>query len=425
MTVNTKFNGSQNGNEYDVIVIGGGPAGSTTAAFVAQKGFKVLLLERDTFPRFKIGESLMPGTYWTLKRLGVLDKMKTSPFPKKYSVQFYSKSGKASMPFYFIENNPHESSITWQVLRSEFDQMLIENAQENGVEVQQGVSVLDVLFERDRAVGVRAKFPDKSIQEFSAKIIVDASGQSALISRKLKINNPEPKLKKASIYTHLKGGVRDSGIDEGATIIYHTLHQDSWFWYIPLPHNIVSVGVVGSLEYLIQNKKREPQKIFHDELEICPALKPRLKNAKPLFPVKVTKDFSYRAGRIAGEGWVLVGDAFGFLDPIYSSGVFLALKSGEMAADTIREALEKNDFSSTQLGKFGSKYIAGMEAVRKLVYAFYSKNFSFSKFLKQFPDCREELINILIGNVFREEVDGIFNSMGQMCELPKDRGLKL
>ena len=410
---------------HDIIIIGGGPAGSTVAALLAEKNLDVLLFEREKFPRFSIGESLMPGTYWTLKRLGVLDKMKASVFPKKYSVQFYSKSGRASAPFYFFENDEHESSKTWQVLRSEFDQMLLDNAEEKGAEARQGVSVLGVLFEGEKAAGVRAKLPDKSIEEFRAKFIVDASSQSALISRKLKMSSVEPGLKKASIYTHFEGGVRDEGVDAGATIIYHTRNQDSWFWYIPLPNDVVSVGVVGSLDYLLQNRKDDAQKIFDAELEMCPALKPRLENARQLFPFKVTKDFSYRANRLAGDGWVLVGDAFGFLDPIYSSGVFLALKSGEMAADAIVEAFEKNDFSGRQLGKFGSEYVSGMEAIRKLVYAFYTKKFSFAKFLKRFPDCRDEIVNILIGNVFRDEVNGIFKPMAEMCEPPEASELEI
>ena len=154
----------QNKN-YDVVVIGGGPGGTTAATLVAEKGHRVLLLERDKSPQFKVGESLMPATYWTFKRLGIIEKLKDSHFPEKYSVQFYSSSGKASAPFYFYRNDPHESSMTWQVLRSEFDQMLLENAEEKGAEVQRGVSVHEVLFDGEKAVGVRAKRADGRIVE--------------------------------------------------------------------------------------------------------------------------------------------------------------------------------------------------------------------------------------------------------------------
>lgn len=418
---------TQNEN-YDLIVIGGGPGGSTAATLVAEEGHTVLLLERDKSPQFKIGESLMPATYWTFERLGVIEKLKDSHFPQKYSVQFYSSSGKASAPFYFYRNDPHESSMTWQVLRSEFDQMLLENAQEKGTTVRRGVSVHEVLFDGERAVGVRAKLADGRMEDFSAKVIVDSTGQSALISRKLKINTIEPKLKKASIFTHFESGVRDAGIDEGATLILHTESKDSWFWYIPLPYDRVSVGVVGDLDYLLQNRRRSDgslshQAIFDEELAKCPALKPRIADAKQLFPVKVTKDFSYRANRIAGDGWVLVGDAFGFLDPVYSSGLFLALKSGEMAADAINKALEREDLSAEQLGSFGTDFVAGMEAIRKLVYAFYTKDFSFARFLKRFPACQQGIVDILSGNVYRKDVTGIFGPMAEMCTLPEDISL--
>lgn len=405
-------------NTYDVIIIGAGPAGATTAALLAEMKYRTLLLEREKFPRFKIGESLMPGTYWTLQRLGMLDKLKASAFPKKHSVQFYSRTGKASMPFYFFESDPHESSMTWQVLRSEFDVMMVENAAEKGAEVRQETSVLDVLFEGERAKGVRVKSTTGEAQEITAQVIVDASGQSALLARKLKLTEVEPRLKKASIYTHYKGAQRDSGIDEGATLIMHTENQDSWFWYIPLPNDVVSVGVVGALDYLLQNRGEDAQTIFESEMAKCPALPSRLTNAQQLFPVKTTKDFSYRTKQSAGPGWVLVGDALGFLDPIYSSGVFLALKSGEQAADAIHEAFLQNDFSGKQLGKYAGEFVDGMEAIRNLVYAFYTRDFSFARFLKSFPQHRQDIVNLLIGNVFRTSFDGVFEDMGTMCDLP-------
>ena len=404
----------------DVIVIGGGPAGSTVAALVAEAGHNVQLFERENFPRFSIGESLMPDTYWTFKRLGVLDKLKASAFPRKHSVQFFGKSGRGSAPFYFSDNNPHESSVTWQVQRGKFDLMLLDHARDKGAEIHQGARVLEVLFDGDRAIGVRAKLADGQSQDFTAPIIVDATGQSALIGRKLKITEPEAQLNKASIYTHYSGGRRDEGKDEGATLILHTDNGDSWFWYIPLPDDIVSVGVVGAIDYLVQGRKEDAQTIFEQELAKCAPMQERLQHAEQLMPAKTTKDFSYRASRTAGEGWVLVGDAFCFLDPMYSSGVYLALKSGEMAADAIIDAITKGDFSAEQLGGFSPELLRGTEAVRKMVYAFYSKDFNFGEFLKRYPDCKQGVIDVLSGNLFSEHVEPIFGPMGEMCELPND-----
>ncbi len=407
-------------DSYDVIVIGGGPAGSTTAALVAEYGHRVLLLERERFPRFQIGESLMPGTYWSFKRLGVLEKLKKSAFVRKYSVQFFGASGKGSAPFYFHRHDPHESSVTWQVLRSEFDRMMLDNAREKGACVTQGTAVQEVLFDGRRAVGVRAKYSDGSLNDLPARVVVDATGRSALISRKLKIKAEEPTLKKASLFTHFESGSRDEGIDEGATLILHTRTKDAWFWYIPLAGDVVSVGVVGDIGYLLQKREGTPQDIFEEELEKCRPMQDRLEPARQLFPMKVTSDFSYRAHSVSGDGWVLVGDAYGFLDPVYSSGVFLALKSGEMAADAIHEAFQKDDFSAKRLGTWGEEFIPGMEAVRKLVYAFYTKEFSFSRFLDAHPECLDGIVDILSGKVYINDVTPIFGPMGQMCDLPED-----
>lgn len=415
---------------YDTIVIGGGPAGSTAATLIAQQGYRVLLLERDAEPTFKIGESLIPSTYWTFKRLGMLDKLRASHFPQKFSVQFFTRTGKATNPFYFFETNPHESAVTWQVMRSEFDQMLLDNAAENGVEVRRGISVRKVLFEGDKAIGVVAQEKSSSdknndLETIHGTVIVDSTGQRSLIGRQLDLNTIEPNLKKASLFTHYEGGHRDAGIDEGATLILHTEEKDSWFWSIPLPSNRTSIGVVGELDYLLQNRrgpdgKLNAQKIFDEELEKCQPLKQRLEGAKQLFPIQTTKDFSYRASRIAGQNWVLIGDAFGFLDPVYSTGLFLALKSGEMAADAIIEAFREGDFSEMQLGSFGQTFVDGMEAFRKLVYAFYTKEFSFARFLSEYPEHLGGIVDILSGDVYRRDVTHIFPDMSKMCYFPPE-----
>ena len=418
----------QKHQNYHLIVIGGGPAGSTVATLVAEQGHRVLLLERATTPQFKIGESLIPATYWTFKRIGMLEKLRKSHFPQKYSVQFYSRTGKGSTPFYFFQTNPHESAVTWQVLRSEFDEMLLDNAKEKGVSVRRGIGVREVLFDGDTATGVVTQNTDGTRETLHATVIVDSTGQRSLIGKQLNLNTIEPNLKMASLFTHYEGGHRDEGIDEGATLILHTEEKDSWFWSIPLPYNRTSIGVVGELDYLLQNRrnaagKLDAQQIFNEELNKCLPLKQRLEGATQLLPIQTTKDFSYRASRIAGDNWVLVGDAFGFLDPVYSTGLFLALKSGEMAADAIIEAFQKNDFSEAQLGSFGPAFVDGMEAFRKLVYAFYTKEFSFARFLSEHPEHQGGIVDILSGDVFRKDVTHIFPAMAEMCPLPPEISL--
>src|SRR4051794_35042972 len=171
--------------ELDVVVIGGGPSGSTAATLLAQRGYRVELFEREHFPRFHIGESLIPETYHVLRRLDMLGKMRGSPFVKKYSVQFVNARGQLSEPFYFLDHKPHESSQTWQVIRSEFDQLLLDNAREHGVAVHEGARVIEVLFEGDRAVGVRVQPERGPERQVRARVVVDASGQSCLISSRL------------------------------------------------------------------------------------------------------------------------------------------------------------------------------------------------------------------------------------------------
>jgi flavin-dependent dehydrogenase len=426
---------TEGSDSFDVIVIGGGPAGATVATLLGDAGRRVLVVERGQFPRFHIGESLMPETYWTFQRLGMLPKLKQSDFVKKYSVQFVNANGKESQPFYFDEMNPHECSQTWQVVRSEFDRMMLDNAAEHGATVWQDTNVVDVLFEPaadgsgngngnghgsrlPRATGVVVQRKGESPRRISAKVVVDATGTSALISKKLGIRKPDPKLRKCSIFAHYKGARRDEGKNEGATLVLALANQQGWFWYIPLPDDVASVGVVGDVDYLI-NGRGTPEETLEQEIRNCPGLEGRMTSAERVSPVHVLSDFTYRADRCAGDGWVLVGDAFGFLDPIYSSGVFLALKSGEMAADAINEGLATGDLSAEHLGRWGPELATGMHAIRKLVYAYYTPGFSFGQFMRAHPEYKRNLVELLIGDVFRPEVNAIFGPMGKMIPLPE------
>lgn len=396
----------------EVVVIGGGPAGSTAATLIAQRGRRVCLVERERFPRFHIGESLMPETYWTFRRLGVLDRMKNSAFVKKYSVQFVSDTGRESQPFYFFENSAHECTQTWQVLRSEFDAMLLDNARNFGVEVRQGTRVLDILFEGDRAVGIRTQAENGVEETMRAEVVIDASGQSSLIASRLKLREPDPQLRKAAIWTYFEGAQRDAGLDEGATLVLYTQGKKGWFWYIPLHRDVVSVGVVASLDYLLKDRGSH-EAVFHEELDRCFAAKKRVAGSRQVNGFFTTKDFSYRSRLVAGSGWVLVGDAFGFLDPIYSSGVFLALKSGEMAADAVADGLDTGDTSATQLGKWGPTFIQGMDRMRQLVYAFY-EGFSFGQFVRRHPEMKRHIVDLLTGDLFKDSIDAVWRPMAEM-----------
>ncbi len=392
----------------DVVVIGGGPGGSTVSTLLAQQGVKVELFEREVFPRFHIGESLIPETYWVLKRLGMLEKMQQSHFVKKYSVQFVNASGKQSAPFYFWDNKPHECSQTWQVVRSEFDQMLLENARQHGVTAHEGVRVMDVIFEGDRAVGVRLK--DREVR---AKVVVDASGQNGLIANRLRLRVWDPILNKGAIWSYWEGAYRDTGRDEGATMVLQTPDKQGWFWYIPQHDNIVSVGVVGPFDYLFKGRGKDFEKIFNEEVERTPAVKKRIESGTRVTGFFATKDYSYRTTQASGDGWVLVGDAWGFLDPLYSSGVLLALKSGELAADAIVDGLKKDDTTGAQLGAWAKNFNIGVDRMRRLVCEYYA-GFSFGNFMRHHPEMRGTVTDLLIGDLFTDRVDRVWAPMEAM-----------
>jgi flavin-dependent dehydrogenase len=399
----------------DVVVIGGGPGGSTVSTLLAQQGVKVELFERDTFPRFHIGESLIPETYWVLKRLNMLEKMRESRFVKKYSVQFVNAVGRESAPFYFWDNKPHECSQTWQVVRSEFDEMLLDNARQHGATVHEATRVMDVIFEGGRAAGVKLKD-----HEVPAKVVVDASGQNGLIANRLRLRVWDPILNKGAIWSYFEGAYRDTGRDEGATMVLQTPDKQGWFWYIPQHDNIVSVGIVAPFDYLFKNRGKDFEKTFDEEVERAPAVKKRIAGATRVTGHFATKDYSYRTTKASGDGWVLVGDAWGFLDPLYSSGVLLALKSGELAADAIVEGLKNGDTSGAQLGKWAPNFNVGVDRMRRLVCEYYA-GFSFGKFVHKHPDLRGTVTDLLIGDLFDDRVDKVWAPMEAMYPENRDK----
>jgi flavin-dependent dehydrogenase len=279
--------------------------------------------------------------------------------------------------------------------------------------------VIEVLFEGDRAVGVAIK-QDGERKEIRAKVVVDASGQAALLMNRMKLRLWDPVLNKGAIWTYWEGAYRDTGRDEGATMVIQTPNRDGWFWNIPLHDNIVSLGVVAPFDYLFKGRKGDHEATYQEEVAKTPAIQERIKNAKRVTGYFATRDYSYRSTQVAGNGWVLVGDAFGFLDPLYSSGVLLALKSGELAADAIVEGLKKGDTSAAQLGHWGENFNHGVDRMRRLVCEYYD-GFSFGQFVKNYPDLRNTVTDLLIGDLFTDKVDKVWGPMETLYAPDKKR----
>ena len=282
----------------------------------------------------------------------MIEKLNQSHFPRKYAVQFAGQDGRVSAPFYFHKHLQHEAAVTWQVLRGEFDQMLLDNAREKGVEVREETKATAMLREGGRVVGVTAAAKDGREYEVRAKMTIDASGRDIFTLSKSNGRKWDPVLNKMAVWTYYRGALRDPGVDEGSTTVA-MVPERGWFWYIPLPDDVVSVGVVAEKDYLF-GQPRELAAIFHGEVEKNLWIKQHLAQGQQHGKYYTTREYSYRGEYSAEDGLVLVGDAFAFLDPVFSSGVYLALRSGELAADTVHDCLLAGDVSAQRFGPMPS-----------------------------------------------------------------------
>lgn len=403
---------------YDAIVVGAGPAGSTTGALLADKGRDVLIVEKEKFPRYHVGESLMPFCYFPLERLGLIDTLMESANPRKYCVQFVRQDGFLSQPFYFFQHFDHPSSTTWQVWRSEFDKMILDKARSNGATVMEETKAKNLIKSGDRVEGITVESEELGLLELRAPIVVDASGRDCFAAHKQKWKIRDPELKKIALWTYYKGAKRDPGLDEGATTVAY-LPNKGWFWYIPLSGDMVSVGIVAERDYLFNGSTQDHKEIFQREVLNNEWIKEHLAEAEQTGEYRITGEYSYRNRYCASEGLVLAGDALGFLDPVFSSGVFLALKSGVMLADEIDLALSAGDLSAKSFDRYGKRMQSSIETMRKIVYAFYDKDFSFGDLAKRGDHLRAALTDCLIGNVDDNEFRELFDAMSDLADLPE------
>jgi len=405
--------------DCDVLIIGAGPAGTTAATILAgEKGRKVIVLEKEHFPRYHVGESLIPHCWDTLDRLGMTSRLDAKGFQSKQSVQFVSEEGELSTPFYFEKHTDHPRARTWQVDRETFDTMMMERAREAGAEVREGIKVLDFLEEDGVVVGVCAEDETGKRFELRAPMTMDASGRDALFQRKKKWRKRDPKLNKIAIWTLYKGAKRDPGVDEGATTIAY-VKEKGWFWNIPLKDDIVSTGIVAERDYLYRDG-RDLAEIYEREIKENKWVHDHLSEGEQFGEYWVTGEYSYRAENCATDGLLLIGDAFAFLDPVFSSGVYLALTTGSMGADAVEGALKNEDTSAGQFQAYGERVCQGIEWMRKLVYAFYDDDFSFKDVVSKYADVRRDLTDCLIGDLMDKDYNELFERVGEFADLPED-----
>ncbi|MCP4462063.1 MAG: NAD(P)/FAD-dependent oxidoreductase [Planctomycetaceae bacterium] len=400
---------------YDCVVIGAGPGGCTTAAMVAARGFRTALVEREKMPVEKVGESLMPETFWVFEKLGIQEEFQKMGFVRKHGVQFVSAEDKESRPFIFAEHDDQESANSWHVERIKFDQMLYDTAARKGASCLDETRVMDVQFNKNGRHSVIVKDKKGDDRTMKTRVVVDATGQSSFLAGRMGLKEINPDLKKAAIWTYFRGAERAGGKNPEVTCILSTKTKDAWFWYIPLSNDWVSVGLVGDNDFLLK-RGCKPEDAFKQEMENCPGLKRRVRDSTQEGKYQVAKEFSYITKEHSGDGWVLVGDAYGFIDPIYSTGVYLALKSADMASNAICDGLRRNDLSAEQLGSWTYEFDAGTHWLRKLVMTFYNKDFSFGSFMKEHPQYAENLTDLLVGKVFEGNPGAMFEDLDPWIE---------
>jgi flavin-dependent dehydrogenase len=352
---------------FDIIIVGGGPAGSTAGTLLAQRGWNVAIFEKETSPRFKIGESLLPGSLCTFERMGVKKKLDQADVIVKHGGKIVSACGSRSNRFLFTDVFRCKYPTAYQVERSMFDKLLLDHAAESGCHVSLGVHVTDVAFDTD---GVTVQTGQS---RFRARYLIDCSGRNSLIGSRFKLRQNYPHLRKVSLFAHFEGVDREQGID--GTLTKMVRCKDQWIWMIPVTAKKTSIGVVLDAE-TFKRMKLKPEMAYTQILHENPEVMRQMSRAKRVTEVYAAGDFSFRNKRFTGDRWVLAGDAAGFIDPVWSSGVFIAVLSGEKASDMLDRTLRHPERRAAEFARYERHLGRVMDLYLKFVTAWYTQEFA-------------------------------------------------
>jgi flavin-dependent dehydrogenase len=385
--------------ECDILVIGGGPAGATAGALLAQRGHKVVIVEKEHHPRFHIGESLLPANLPLLEKLGVGDAVRAVGM-EKWGAEFVSPwHERKSQTFKFGDAWDKSMPFSYQVRRSEFDEILIRNAARLGAHVVEGCRVRDVAFAPDHSgATVHALHEDGRTQDWKARFVIDASGRDTLLGRKLDVKRRNPKHNSSALYGHFSGAKRHAGQDEGNITIFWFKH--GWFWLIPLADGVTSIGAVVWPHYL-KSREKPVKDFFLDTIAMCPALAQRLADATLSSEVEATGNFSYSCDRTHGPNYLMIGDAFAFIDPVFSSGVMLAMQGGFVGAEAVDTCLRQPAKARAAMAEFDRQVRLGPEKFSWFIYRVTNPTMR-DMFMEPSNVWRvkEALLSMLAGDIF-------------------------